>query len=84
MYQVRIKENAMKQILKLPNDVVGRIDTKIQLLSENPRPHGCKKLKGFHDLYRIRVSDYRIIYSIADDVLVIEVLQVNNRKDAYR
>lgn len=84
MYQLLIKENAAKQILKLPDAIIRRIDVKIQLLVENPRPSDCKKLKGFHDLYRIRVGDYRIIYSIDDNLLVIEVIQVGNRKDVYR
>jgi mRNA interferase RelE/StbE len=54
----------------------------IQALSTNPRPHGCKKLKG-RDGYRIRKGDFRIIYDVYDKLLIIEVIAVGDRKDIY-
>jgi mRNA interferase RelE/StbE len=51
-------------------------------LANDPRPAGCKKLKG-RDGYRIRVGDYRIIYQIIDHVLVVEVVALGHRKDIY-
>jgi mRNA interferase RelE/StbE len=51
-------------------------------LGSNPRPNGCKKLKG-RDGYRIRVSDYRIIYEIQDNVLLVDVIDLGHRKDIY-
>jgi mRNA interferase RelE/StbE len=51
-------------------------------LAIDPRPHGCKKLKG-REGYRIRKGDFRIIYDIFDKVLVVEVIAVGNRKDIY-
>ena len=52
-------------------------------LSENPRPNGCKKLVGT-DSWRFRVGEYRIVYSIEDNVLLIEVIRVAHRKEVYR
>lgn len=51
-------------------------------LANNPRPAGCKKLKG-RDSYRIRVADYRIIYEIFDDILLVDVIDLGHRKDIY-
>jgi len=51
-------------------------------LANNPRPAGCKKLKG-RDSYRIRVADYRIIYEIFDDILLVDVIDLEHRKDIY-
>lgn len=53
-------------------------------LADNPRPFGVKKLEGFDDFYRIKKGNYRIIYTIEDDILTIEVLKVGNRKDVYK
>ncbi len=55
----------------LPNDVKKRIDKVISALTENPRPFGYKKLSGHEELYRLRVGDWRIIYAIKDDELII-------------
>ncbi|HWZ21443.1 MAG TPA: type II toxin-antitoxin system RelE/ParE family toxin [Cytophagaceae bacterium] len=54
----------------------------IYALAKNPRPSGCKKLKG-RDGYRIRVADYRIIYDIYDSTLVVDVVDLGHRKDIY-
>ena len=53
-------------------------------LADNPRPFGVKKLEGFDDFYRIKKGNYRIIYTIEDDILTVEVLKVGNRKDVYK
>lgn len=53
-------------------------------LADNPRPFGVKKLEGFDDFYRIKKGNHRIIYTIEDDILTIEVLKVGNRKDVYK
>ncbi len=58
------------------------IKTAIYSLAANPRPHGCKKLKG-RDGYRIRVGDYRIIYNIFDNILTVDVVALGHRKDIY-
>ncbi len=53
------------------------------MLSSNPRPKGCKKLQGYDNVYRVRYSDYRIVYTVNDDVLVVEIIHIGNRKDVY-
>ena len=52
-------------------------------LADDPRPYGCKKLSG-EDAYRIRVGDYRIVYSIYDDIVTVEVIRINHRKEVYK
>ena len=52
-------------------------------LAENPRPHGCKKLQGRKDQWRIRVGDYRVVYTIDDAKLLVEVTRVRHRDEVY-
>jgi mRNA interferase RelE/StbE len=68
---------------KLPSIVRNRLGTKIEALAEEPRPDGAKKLKGTEGTYRVRSGDYRILYTIADDVLLVVVVTVGYRKDVY-
>ncbi len=82
-YQINIKKTALKQINALPENLKNRVLLQIDELENNPRPSGCKKLKGRKDRYRLRVSDYRIIYSINDRQLTIYVLQVGHRREIY-
>ncbi len=63
MYQVRIERKAQKKLKKIPNPYYSKIKSAILDLAYEPRPVGCKKLKG-REGYRIRVADYRIIYEI--------------------
>ena len=82
VYSILIKATAQKQLSKLPWNVADDLLKLIQSLSTNPRPSGCKKLKG-RDGYRIRKGDYRIIYDIYDNKLVIEIIAAGHRKDIY-
>lgn len=82
-YSIQIKPAAQKDLLKLPPQTQTRLLDAIQTLSGNPRPAGVKKLQG-HDLYRLRVGDYRIIYAIQDSELLILVATIGHRKDVYR
>lgn len=82
-YVVNFKKSAAKELYKLPKKEVGRILKLIGNLSTDPRPDGCKKLKAYSDLWRVRSGNYRIIYSIEDHILMIEILEIVHRKDAY-
>jgi mRNA interferase RelE/StbE len=84
MYSVRLKRSAEKQIKVLPRDIADRVAVAINGLAANPRPNGSKKLKGLNSTYRIRVADYRIVYSIEDSELIIEVIKVAHRREVYR
>jgi len=81
-YKIEIKKSAAKEISKLPKVEVQRIVNKIQTLSEDPRPNGCKKLSG-NEKYRIRIGVYRVLYSIMDEKLVIYIVKVGHRKEIY-
>ncbi|MGA0557680.1 type II toxin-antitoxin system RelE family toxin [Larkinella sp. VNQ87] len=81
-YQVVLTRTAQKQLDKLSDAVAGPILEAMQSLAQNPRPPGCKKLKGRAG-YRVRKGDYRIIYDVYDDVLVVEVVAIGHRRDIY-
>lgn len=83
-YTIEISKTAEKQLKKIPKEYQGRIVNSILSLGSNPYPYGCKKLSGFDDVYRVRIADYRIIYSVEDKRLVIIVLKLGHRKDIYR
>lgn len=81
-YQLSIKPKAVKALEKMDEPHYSNIKTAIYKLADNPRPAGCKKLKG-RDGYRIRVGDYRIIYNIFDNILTVDVVALGHRKDIY-
>lgn len=81
-YSVQINKKARKSLDKLSDFIVAPVLNAIYDLAQNPRPQGCKKLKGRKG-YRIRVGDYRVIYEIFDHVLLIEVVDLGHRKDIY-
>jgi mRNA interferase RelE/StbE len=82
-YHILIERYAQKQIMRLDKKVIPVIKTAISNLANNPRPSGYKKLRG-EDAYRIRVGNYRIIYEINDDVILVIVVSVGHRKDVYK
>ena len=82
-YKIEIKKSAVKEIEQLPKREIQVVLNKIQSLADNPRPHDCQKLST-EEKYRIRCGDYRILYSILDDVLIICVVKVGHRKDIYQ
>ncbi|GAB2486648.1 type II toxin-antitoxin system RelE/ParE family toxin [Algoriphagus taiwanensis] len=81
-YRVFLSRRAKKDLDKLDNLKAKPILSAIANLSEEPRPSGCKKLKG-RDGYRIRVGDYRIIYEIFDSDLIVDIIALGHRKDIY-
>ena len=83
-YQIEFSRGARKHFRKLPLNIQKRIGTKINELAIEPRPNGVKKLKGEDNLYRIRVGDYRVVYEIEDNVLLIIVIRVKHRNEVYR
>lgn len=83
MYEIVIEQQAKKYLKKLPQEIRFRINNTICTLSNTPRPMGSVKLKG-SNFYRIRVSDYRIIYEIQDNELILIIIFIGHRKDVYR
>lgn len=82
-HSIRIKTSAKKEIRGLQKDTRKRIIGAVRKLRSTPRPVGCKKLKGSNE-YRIRVGDYRVIYEIQDDVLIVLLVKVGHRREVYR
>lgn len=83
-YEVRTKPAARRQIRNLPKQAQAVIVAAIEALADDPRPHGVRKLVGAEDLYRVRAGNYRVIYQVSDDALLVLVVRVGHRKDAYR
>ena len=83
MYAVEILRTAQKKLAKLDRQAQSRIIDAIRQLAADPRPSGCKKLSG-RPAWRIRIGAYRVIYEIHDDRLVVLVVTVGDRKNAYR
>ncbi|NJL10721.1 MAG: type II toxin-antitoxin system RelE/ParE family toxin [Calothrix sp. SM1_7_51] len=73
-----------KQFNKLSQDLQDRIQADIDELANEPRPSGVKKLKGEENSYRIRVGDYRVVYEIYDDILLISIVKVKHRTEVYK
>ncbi|MFZ4727370.1 MAG: type II toxin-antitoxin system RelE family toxin [Pseudanabaena sp.] len=82
-YQIVIPKPAQKQLDNISKIERDRLLTALRSLSNDPRPNGVKKLKGYENTYRVRVGDYRIIYEIKDRELIVLLLSVSHRKDAY-
>jgi mRNA interferase RelE/StbE len=83
-YTVELKPAAVRDLKAIPERERKRIKTRIDALAENPRPHGAKALQGGEGYLRIRVGDYRIIYTVLDRLLLVVVIRVGNRRDVYR
>lgn len=83
-YRVELTANARKEIIRAPKEIRVRIEKALDGLRYDPRPHGCIKLAGADNNYRVRVGDWRIVYRIWDAVLEVEVIRIANRGDVYR
>jgi mRNA interferase RelE/StbE len=82
-YIVEISGAARKQIKRMPKNEKKKILDKIDSLSDNPRPFGYKKLYYYTDYFRVRVGNYRIIYTISDRRLLVVIFEVTDRRDTY-
>ena len=82
-YAVRIVPAAETEMDKLPTPVHTRVSRRILSLEDNPRPRGAKKLSG-HEEYRLRVGDYRVLYTIDDKRRMVTVFAVGHRREVYR
>jgi mRNA interferase RelE/StbE len=82
-YKVELTKSAEKELLRLPAKDQQKVSKALISLQDNPRPHGYKKLKGEEILYRIRIGNYRTIYTIKDNILLVLVFDIGHRKDIY-
>ena len=82
-YAIEIKPSARRELNNLNDNLIARIVPKIEGLADNPRPSGCRKLRGYTDLWRIRVGDYRVVYIVDDDRKIVSVTRIAHRRDVY-
>jgi mRNA interferase RelE/StbE len=83
-YRVEIARRAVKALAAQPRREQQRIRAAIDLLADNPRPPGCVAMAGEARAYWVRVGDYRIVYEVFDDRLVVQVIRLGHRRDVYR
>lgn len=82
-FELRFKRSVAKDLRGIPRDEVSRILARAELLRDNPRPADSEKLSG-HELYRVRQGSYRIVYTIDDGAVVVEVVKIGHRREIYR
>lgn len=83
-YTVTFARSARKELQDLPPGIAERMLAKIECLALQPRPVGCAKLKGQKDIWRIRLGDHRIVYTINDTRRTVDISVIRHRKDVYR
>jgi len=83
-YAITFARSARRELESLEAVVVERVFARIEGLAHNPRPRDCLKLRGRGGLWRLRVGDYRVVYGIDDDKLLVDIVAVRHRRDAYR
>lgn len=83
-YAVVVARSARKELEALDEKTLNKIFPKIEGLSFDPRPVGCRKLAGNKNLWRLRVGEYRVVYAVDDNMRLVDIIAVRDRKDVYR
>lgn len=83
-YRVELAPAALRQLRRLDPAARRRIQASIELLADQPRPSGARKLVGGGGEWRVRTGDFRIVYEIQDQVLLVLVIAVGHRREIYR
>lgn len=83
-YRIELSPAAARQLRKLDAQARRRVQAAVELLADDPRPAGAKMLVGGEGEWRVRTGDYRIIYEINDNVLLVLVLALGHRREIYR
>jgi len=83
-YTITFARSARKELETFDIDTVTKIFHKIEGLSDECRPQGCRKLKGSINLWRIRIGDYRVIYAIDDKQKIVDITAIKHRGEAYK
>lgn len=84
LYAVQYDPKALKELARLDKPVARRIIKAVNILQGEPRPNGARPLVGYPDLWRIRIGEYRVIYTIKDTELVVLALRIAHRSVVYR
>ena len=83
-YAITFARSARRELEALNHALSARILERIESLAQQPRPPGARKLHGEQQLWRIRVGDYRVVYSVDDRQRVVDVVRVRHRREVYR
>ena len=83
-YSVEVKPPARKELESLRDNILAPVLRKLDSLRKAPRPAGCKKLKGYKDLWRVRVGDWRVVYIIDDSAKLVSITRIAHRRQVYR
>ena len=83
-YQIEWKRSAQRELEKLPRPMIKKVVVAVEKLATEPRPRGVRKLVGSDYTYRLRIGNYRLVYDVLDKKLIIEIIRVRHRKDAYK
>ena len=80
-YRISLTASAEKELRRLPTKMIARIMPRLEHLSTNPRPPGCKKLRGGDSEWRVRAGDYRVVYEIDDRAKTVDVTRIAHRRE---
>lgn len=83
-FRIVFKKSISKDIRAIPQRALDRIREAIDVLKTNPRPEGCEKVRGYENIYRIRIGRYRVVYEINKTIRIITIIRIGHRKDVYK
>ena len=83
VYRVTFAASAKRELIALSANAIERIQPKIRELANDPRPPGCKKLRGARNLWRIRIGDYRVVHTVNDTAKTVDVTRIAHRREVY-
>jgi len=83
-YRIKWRKTTKKDLRRIPSREVSKIVLAVEALAANPTPHGSIKLQGSDCAYRLRIGDYRVVYEVYENTVVVEVVKVGHRRDIYR
>lgn len=83
-YRIEWRKSTKKDLRRIAKGEVTKIILAVSNLAEDPHPHGCSKIQGSELAYRIRIGDYRVIYEVFENRIIIEIVRVSHRRDVYR
>lgn len=83
-YRIEFARSAERDLRRIDRQIVPRIVSAIAVLETDPRPPGTKKLVGADRTYRLRVGDYRVIYTVGDSIFIVSVDRIRHRREVYR
>jgi len=83
-YKIEWRPSAKRELKKLEKPLISKLIGVIDELGKNPFPLGCKKLVSTEHTYRIRMGDYRIVYSVFQDQLIVEIVKIGHRREVYK